>query len=154
MKKLSIFAVAGAIALSATAGFALTEFPIFVGKGEVQEALDWNNRQLQTQAGDLEFALVSVTETTWTCQKDGATNSQERSRETTTAGVVSHSERERNQITGFWLIGFSGETSVETGGPALGSCPTGWSEVVGSRETTDEGSSIRVRYDGGDWFEL
>ncbi|HSK25425.1 MAG TPA: hypothetical protein VK894_00765, partial [Jiangellales bacterium] len=41
----------------------------FVGKGDVQLALGYNNKQLQDNAGSLEFAAVSevVTEVSWIC---------------------------------------------------------------------------------------
>jgi|SRR5215217_6289752 len=103
----------------------------FVGKGDVQTALGWNNKQLQDNAGSLEFTFVSttVTETSWICTNDRNENTQERERTTTTdtTGVVSSVARERNQITGFNLMGFEGTptTTSSTEGPKLNSCPEG-----------------------------
>lgn len=103
----------------------------FVGKGEVQTALGWNNKALQDNAGSLEFALVStvVTEVSWTCTNSNNENTQERERTTTTStqGVVSAVSRERNQITGFTLTGFKGTptTNSTTEGNQLNSCPSG-----------------------------
>jgi hypothetical protein len=118
----------------------------FVGKGDVQLALGWNNKQLQDGADSLVFALASVAETTWECSNTNNSNIQERSRTTTTEGLVSHVARERNQITGFILEGFSGEVMTSTEGNPLGSCPSGpWSFVEGSMETTaSEGSELYV----------
>jgi hypothetical protein len=106
----------------------------FVGKGDVQEVLGWNNKQLQQGASSLEFTFVSetVSEVSWECTNDRNENIQERERTTTTetSGVVSSIARERNQITGFNLDGFK---STETGdpvteGPQVNSCPSGpWS---------------------------
>lgn len=106
----------------------------FVGKGEVQTALGLNNNQLQQQAGTLVFTFESTTvsETTWTCDKDNGPQTQERERTTTTEtqGVVSSIARERNQITGFNLNGFSSSTSEVTfDGPRVGSCPSGWTAI-------------------------
>jgi hypothetical protein len=142
MQKRSIFAAIAAVAVVSTAVYAQTEFPIFVGKGDVQLALGLNNNQLQNAT--LDFAMVSESETSWTCQKDGAANTQVRTRTTSTEGLVSHTERVRNQITGFWLTGVNGSVTVGTDGPALGSCPNGWTEVPESRETTEGGSGITV----------
>src|SRR5215204_1584872 len=96
----------------------------FVGKGDVQTALGWNNKQLQDNAGSLQFTFVSttVTEVSWICTNDRNENTQERERTTTTdtSGVVSSVARERNQITGFNLNGFTGTptTDSSTEGPA------------------------------------
>ncbi len=97
----------------------------FVGKGEVQTALGLNNQQLQT--GSFAFTYAVVSETTWTCSRTnlaGREVVQERSTETTTSGIVSSTARERNQITGFNLTGFS-TSSTTVDGPVVGSCPSG-----------------------------
>jgi hypothetical protein len=106
----------------------------FVGKGDVQQALGWNNKQLQDNAESLAFEATSevVTERSWICTNTNNENTQVRERTTTTSiqGVVSATERERNQITGFNLTGYSGtptESSTTEGNP-LNSCPSGpWS---------------------------
>jgi hypothetical protein len=146
MQKRTFLAAAVLVASITTAAYARTDFPIFVGKGEVQLAMGWNNKALQDaeKSGAIEFSLESVSETTWTCQKDGASNTQERTRATTRKGLTSYTARERNQFTGFWITGFNGAEDVSTDGPALGSCPTGWSEVPDSRETKELGGGILV----------
>jgi len=125
----------GAFSFPTTAFAAVTFDPTsgqgFVGKGDVQTALGWNNKQLQAGAGSLEFTFESttVTERSWICTNDRNENTQERERTTTTetTGVVSSIARERNQITGFNLNGFSGDPteSSTTDGPPLNSCPSG-----------------------------
>lgn len=107
----------------------------FVGKGDVQLALGLNNKQLQEGADSLVFTVESttVTETTWTCDRDAGPQTQERANTetTTTQGVASSVARVKNQITGFSLSGYVGdpETSSETDGPQVGSCPTGWTAI-------------------------
>jgi hypothetical protein len=124
----------------------------FVGKGDVQLAFGWNNKQLQDNAAGVTFESESVTvsEQSWTCTKldrddnpTDQTSERERTTTTTTTGVVSKDLRERNQITGFTLTGYSGSPTITTSteGPKLGTCPTGWvagpvSEPVIVEETT------------------
>ncbi|GGI06095.1 hypothetical protein [Egicoccus halophilus] len=154
----STVAAAAALTFSATAASAAVELDPatgagFVGKGDVQTVLGWNNKQLQDRADALVFTFESVAEVSWSCTKTHeAGNSgkevvtvQERSRVTTTSGVVSHTERVRNQITGFWLTGFAGEaTTVD--GPAIGTCPAEQSGFVfdDNLETVVVGGGLQV----------
>lgn len=143
MFRKSILAGAAALVVVSTAAIAAVTFDPatgtgFVGKGDVQLALNWNNKQLQDGASSLAFTYNSTTEveTTWDCVNTRNENIQERSRTTTstTTGVVSATERVRNQVTGFILSGFSGSTSTSsTSGPPLNSCPNAnSSHVLGS----------------------
>jgi hypothetical protein len=146
------------IGLIATQAFAAVTFDPatgtgFVGKGDVQLALGLNNKQLQDQAGSLQFAAVSttVTEVSWICTNDRNEQTQERARTTTTEtqGVVSSIARERNQITGFNLTGYSGtptQTSTSDG-PAVNSCPGGpWTLTTpaGDPEVVSSSSVLTV----------
>lgn len=97
----------------------------FVGKGEVQTAFGWNNPTLQRNAQGVSFEAVTVTERSWVCDRDAGPQIQERERTTTTTSVLDEETRDRNQVTGFNLLGFDSSTST-TDGPAPGSCPTGW----------------------------
>ncbi len=103
----------------------------FVGKGDVQLAFGWNNRELQNNAAGVTFqaTTIEVTEVSWICTNDRNENTQERERTTTTTiqGILSSVARERNQITGFNLTGYSGEPteSSTTEGPRVDSCPSG-----------------------------
>lgn len=133
----------------------------FVGKGDVQEVFGWNNKALQDNANSVQFRVVTeeVTETTWTCDRDAGPQTQERARTTTTEtqGVVSSVARERNQITGFNLIGYEGTptTTSTTEGPAVGSCPTNWTVTVGpDTETISSETNFQVSNDGTNWFDL
>jgi hypothetical protein len=139
-------AIAACLAV-ATAAYAAVSFDEetgvgFVGKGDVQAALGWNNKQLQDNADDLEFIYASSysTTTTWTCDRNAGPQTQERNNTTTTffEGAVTVVARERNQVTGFILTGFEGTPTASTTsqGPAAGSCPTGWTAIDIVAETT------------------
>lgn len=125
----------GAFSFTTTAYAAVTFDPDtgkgFVGKGDVQEVFGWNNKQLQDNAASVTFTFVSktVSEVSWECTNTNNDKIQERERTTTTetSGVLSSIARERNQITGFNLNGFSSTetTPPVTEGPAVNSCPSG-----------------------------
>jgi hypothetical protein len=133
----------------------------FVGKGDVQIVFGWNNKQLQDNADKVQFRLFSesVSETTWTCKRDAGTQTNERSRTTTSSiqGLLESVARERNQITGFNIQGFDGDPDIdeETDGPAVGSCANGWSVIEGP-DTAVSGSNggLQVSINGTDWFDL
>lgn len=156
MKK--FVAVASGVVLAAVVATAAVNFDPttgtgFVGKGDVQLALGLNNAQLQAQAGSLQFASIStvVTEVSWICTNSNNDNTQERERTTTSSiqGVVSSIARERNQITGFNLTGYSGtptQSSTTEGNP-LNSCPSGpWSLTTpaGAPEVVSSSSALTV----------
>jgi hypothetical protein len=125
----------------------------FVGKGDVQLVLNMNNKQLQDNASSLNFAAVTseVTEVSWTCTNSNNDNTQVRERTTTTSvqGVVSSVARERNQITGFNLTGYSGSAAPvsTTEGNPLNSCPSGpWTLTTpaGAAEVISSTSALTV----------
>ena len=135
MKLNKIFA-AGAIVAFASAALAAVTFDTatgvgFVGKGDVQLALTWNNAALQRNAGGVTFSYDSivVSEVSWECTNEKNDKIQERERTTTssTQGVVTAVARDgKNQITGFNLNGWNGQPTTTVGqteGPALNSCP-------------------------------
>lgn len=152
MKKIVLGAAAAVLAFAAVT-FDPATGTGFVGKGDVQLALGLNNAQLQAQAASLQFASVStvVTEVSWVCTNDRNENTQSRERTTTTSiqGVVSSVARERNQITGFNLTGYSGtptESSTTEGNP-LNSCPSGpWTLTTpaGDPEVVSSSSALTV----------
>jgi hypothetical protein len=148
MRKLYLAMGLALVAMLVAAGavFAAVTFdPVtgtgFVGKGDVQTAFGWNNQQLQQNAGSVSFSATTVSEQSWVCDRDAGPQTQERSRTTTTQGVVSNIARVKNQITGFNLTGYSGTPSSTTEGPALGSCPTGWTAGPISDPVVDEAAS-------------
>jgi hypothetical protein len=163
MKRIAAAAAAAGFALVLSAGSALA-YDLdpatgigFVGKGEVQLAFGWNNKALQDNANLVSFDVSSVTteSSTWTCDRDAGPQTQERSNTTTTTtkGVLESVTRDKKQVTGFLLEGFDGTESVDTesDGPAVGSCPTGWTAidlVTGEPEVGE--SSLYVSFDGGE----
>jgi hypothetical protein len=169
VKLLVLVVLAAVLVLAASAVSAAVTFDAetgtgFVGKGDVQLAFGWNNKALQDNAEDVQFRASSevVTEVSWTCTNTNNDNIQERARTTTTTfeGVVSHTTRERNQITGFTLTGYDGDptTSDTTEGNPLNSCPSGpWSLTTPAGDpvvvSTSEGG-LQVSIDGEAWIEL
>jgi hypothetical protein len=126
----------------------------FVGKGDVQLALGWNNNTLQNNFEKLVFRAITTSDTTWTCTNSNNGNIQERNRTITSGTLLSHEERAKNQVSGFFLDGYEGEPSViDSEGPPLNSCPTNWTYAPGS---TVGGSTaeIEVSFDGGEWILL
>jgi opacity protein-like surface antigen len=165
MKKIMTASVC-AVALASVGVFAAVTFDPptgtgFVGKGDVQLLYGWNNKQLQDNASSVQFqaSTVEVTESTWTCDRDAGPQTLERANTTTTTtqGVVSHIARERNQITGFILLGYDGDPVVETelDGPAVGSCPAGWTAIdLVEGDPAQTAGGLQVSIDGSNWFDL
>jgi hypothetical protein len=156
-----------ALLFATTAAFAAVTFDPatgtgFVGKGDVQLVYEWNNKALQDNADSVKFRASSevVTEVSWVCTKDnGNTNERARTTTTTIEGVVSSVARERNQITGFILNGYSGtvEETEETDGPALNSCPDKWelTTPAGDPEVVSStGGGLEVSIDSVNWKPL
>ena len=132
MRKFAIAAAVAAATIS-TAALALVTFnPAtgtgFVGKGDVQLAYAWNNKQLQDNAGGVSFVYDQTTSyegvCTWTT---GAGTRGERIHNvdhTTSTAVLStvgyearkNSNGKDGSITGFFLNGFG--STVSTGGSA------------------------------------
>lgn len=175
MKSKNLKTTLGIAACLAVAGIAYAAVIVddqgvgFVGKGDVQLKFDWNNAQLQANVGNVKFQIssteVSVTESTWTCDRDGGPQTQERARTTTTTtttqGLLSSVARFKNQVTGFNLNGFNGAPTVTpsttTEGPALNSCPTGWTAIdsVTSDPVTTSTGGLQVSGDNGStWVDL
>ncbi|WP_157991587.1 hypothetical protein [Caldimonas tepidiphila] len=112
----------------------------FIGKGDVQTAFGWNNKELNENAGGVSFETSVTAEHTWICDRDNGPQTQERARDTTTTGLISHVTRDnKRQITGFTLTGFSSSNTTSTG-PQLGSCPTGW--TASAIETTTGATEV------------
>jgi hypothetical protein len=131
----------------------------FVGKGDVQTALGFNNKQLQDNVNNIQFRALKVTETTWTCDRDAGPQTQERASTTSAQSVVDKVARERNQITGFILEGYERdaegnvvETPISHDGPPVGSCPTNWTAINQSSQVIS--STLQVSADGTNFVNL
>jgi hypothetical protein len=166
-KFIGLTAMLAVFALAAPAALAIVDVNDqgegFVGKGDVQLALGYNNKQLQDaeKAQLIRFRISSTEVTEWTCKRDAGTQTQVRHNTTTLQGLASKTAREQSKgkdgpVTGFFLLGFQGDPTEEHDGPAIGSCPEFWSEVDGSRTVTPgEGGGLQVSGDGGaTWVSL
>jgi hypothetical protein len=146
MKMKKFFQAAAALALCATVGvvsYAAVDVDGdgvgFVGKGDVQLALGWNNRKLQDNHGTVAFRANVATEYKWLCANNGGEH--QKTTKTTAFGLVSYAARERNQITGFTLDGFNGTIEeINNGGLDVEECPGNANELVeGSLQVSDSG---------------
>ncbi|MCL7747515.1 hypothetical protein [Halalkalibacter alkaliphilus] len=126
MKKILTGLAAGALAMSlfASSTFAAVSFDSetgkgFVGKGDVQTALGFNNKQLQDNAGELAFTYESVQSfevtvewTTGEGTKGEKTHLVEHKRTSTVTGNVAYDARTAKQVTGFNLTNFGEKTEA------------------------------------------
>jgi hypothetical protein len=158
----AVLAVAASAMVMAAVTFDSGTGTGFVGKGDLQLLYGWNNKGLQDNAASVQFRASSatVTETTWTCDRDAGPQTQERANTTTTTtqGIVSSIARERNQITGFILNGYNGAPQVteEHDGPAIGSCPSMWTaiDLVVGAPVPVPGGGLPFSIDGTNWNPL
>ncbi|MDR7082657.1 hypothetical protein J2X01_001946 [Arthrobacter ginsengisoli] len=165
-------AFAASLALASPAAASVTFDPAtgtgFVGKGDVQTVFEWSNKTLQTHASTVDFRVNSVNETTWTCTKTLTTGNgqtkeivQERRTTTSVQGLVatvprSNSNGKDGPVTGFSLQGYEGTATLETDGPAVGTCPAAPSGFVYDQnaQTAGSGGGLEVTYDGTSWYSI
>lgn len=134
MRKAIWAASAAAVALVSTAALATVTFDTttgvgFVGKGDVQVALNMNNAAVQKAA--LKFTYSDAATYEVFCAKDFDANGpheaytmyKQFNRNRGVSGTVSYEPRSKNQINGFNLIGWDGSVSVD-GDPTV--CPGGF----------------------------
>lgn len=131
----------------------------FVGKGDVQTFFGWNNQRMQANAAYIEFRLESSVTTTWTCTRiqtlgNGGVNeiTQNRHNSSSTQGVFTTEGRNNGggQNTGFNLT-LDGSASVQTDGPAVGSCPANPSGFVydDNAVTVTSGGGLQIMVRSG-----
>jgi hypothetical protein len=148
MKSLAFTALAAVTLNSASAHtsplpikpFAVTFDPAtgtgFVGKGDVQTAFNWNNSQLQKNAGGVAFTYNAVDKYTITCEwttgegtRGEQTHDVDHKKTTSVNSEVLYDARTRNQINGFVLKGYgstlTGGSAPEVGGACPGNPGTG-----------------------------
>jgi hypothetical protein len=138
----------------------------FIGKGDVQLAMDWNNHELQANAYNLTFAINGgVTVTTWDCvhtNPAGHVVRNPRNNTTSLSATLFHEVRanKQGQVTGFFAVGYDPDTaSGNSSGHPLGSCPSGNGSVVDqdSVVVVDSGDATGLSVsadDGASWFAL
>ncbi|MDQ0730294.1 hypothetical protein [Arthrobacter sp. B1I2] len=163
---------AGLFALASPAVATVTFDPAtgagFVGKGDVQLVYGWNNKALQDKAGAVDFRVNSSSETSWTCTKVVVQGNdetrdvvQQRNSSITFQGLVTTVARDNSKgkdgpVTGFYLQGYENGATVETSGPAVGSCPADPSGFVydDNAVTTGSGGGLEVSADGTTWYHI
>jgi hypothetical protein len=136
MKKAIWAASAAAMALVSTAALATVTFDSttgsgFVGKGDVQLALGFNNKQMQDNANSLKFTYSDSATYEVFCAKDFDANRTHEAyteykqfpRTRGVSGAVAYDPRVRSQVTGFRLTGWDGSVTVD-GDPTV--CPGGY----------------------------
>ncbi|WP_051314969.1 hypothetical protein [Alteribacter aurantiacus] len=133
MKKILSGLTAGALAMSLFIGSAFAGGTIdysngqgFVGKGDVQSVLGYNNAQLQQNAEKLKFTYESVDTyeitvewTTGEGTRGEKTHTVEHKRTSTFSSGVDYDTRKAKQVTGFNLTGFD-NVSTEGNIPEVG----------------------------------
>jgi hypothetical protein len=140
-------ALVAAVSVSAMAFGAVTFDPAtgngFVGKGDVQLALGYNNAQLQNAAnsGAISFSYASEVSYSQDCIKENRRQTIEKTFKTTRAvnAAVTGSARKNSQldVTGFNLTGHtsatpSAPTDLCTPGVGQGEDANGWTPADGS----------------------
>jgi hypothetical protein len=120
----------------------------FVGKGDVQTALGWNNAQLQANANGLVFAYGTSTTVAQECRDNVNPNPGQpqwvydtRTDTRSVGNTVAYDARKQNQVSGFFLIGYSGETT--SSGSLQPSCPAGY-EPFGQATVTRVSTVLTV----------
>jgi hypothetical protein len=123
-KKLATLA---ALAVVASAALATVTFDAatgkgFVGKGDVQLALGWNNAMLQSNASGVSFTYEASEDFDITCEWDTGVknivhhvNHRQRSTTLNAAVLVDLRKNRQQDVTGFNLTGFG--STVESGDP-------------------------------------
>jgi hypothetical protein len=100
----------------------------FVGKGDIQVPLGWNNQALQKNAAGLSFTYDAAETYDAVCEWDTVTGGKNskvinhevlRKLHTSVSSAVAYDARVKNQITGFTLKGL-GAVVIEGTAPVLG----------------------------------
>ncbi|MFM6959650.1 MAG: hypothetical protein ACKOW0_01320 [Schleiferiaceae bacterium] len=124
----------------------------FVGKGDVQLCMGWNNAQLQANADSLYFRVAtdSVWEHQWSCTntKSGTTVFKSASSKRVGQSTLTSVARVKKQVTGFHLLGYAvAAPSIHVTGPPVGSCGSS-PNVVASAVTSsllEASTSMQVK---------
>jgi hypothetical protein len=116
----------------------------FVGKGDVQSAFGWNNAALQQNYSGVTFTFRTDVTYSATCTyiTDAGTVEEETHEitdeiETDLTSYISSQARTRNQVTGFFLTGYSGEVLLGEGTPVVGAPCLGAEGIVGTWTEVD-----------------
>ncbi|RSD22323.1 hypothetical protein [Mesobacillus subterraneus] len=156
MKKVLAGLAAGALAMGIFASTSFAAVTVdesgngFVGKGDVQQALGWNNAQLQKNAESLLFTYETVTAYEVTVEwitgegtKGEKKHIVEHKHTANLSATVDYNARKSNQFTGFYLNGH--KDAFEGKQPAVGDEYPGKSgHIVTSVELVSSTSTLYV----------
>lgn len=165
LKKLTILlAVAMASLVAASAAFAYTmdaEGKGFVGKGEVQTLLGFNNRDMQAAHQQVTFEYVASStyefDCEWTTGNRNVTRHVNTKEATTQVNAVVDAEsRKTGQWTGWNLLGFSGGAANPVAEPTDADCGAVGNEmktiVPGSVELISSSGGLYALYNGASYL--
>ncbi len=151
-----------AMLVASTAAMAAVQFDPtngtgFIGKGDVQLAFGWNNKELQSNASGVTFTYTEETEYEAVCTwvtgegtRGEKTHNVKHKKSSDVTSTVDYDPRVKNQITGFTLKGFGASTS-EGEEPVVGGACQGegaggtWSSVT---ELGSSGGELFVNHGG------
>jgi hypothetical protein len=133
----------------------------FVGKGDIQLVMMWNNEQLQSNAGKLRFRMLAGGGSSWKCEGVNAAGKALVNVQENDFGLASEvgfdpRKNRAGQVTGFYLRGANGQV----GHTAVGMCPnaSGWQVrptlVPDSIVYSGGEPALQFSADGETWFEL
>jgi len=152
-----------AMLVASTAAIAAVQFDPttgtgFVGKGDVQLAFGWNNKQLQTNAKDVTFSYNATDTYDVTIEFDSGNPDKPKTithhtvtqdKATNVSSSVAFDPRVKNQITGFNLTGLGSTTTTGDQIPAVGdSCPNGFNCVVTDVQLVSSTGALYANYGG------
>jgi hypothetical protein len=168
--KFSLRALLGTVLVIAmvTPSLAMVEFDPetgtgFVGKGDVQTALGWNNAALQRNVSEIMFSYnaVNVYNVTvkWETTTGGKnpkiiTHSNVHEINVAVNGSVQHEERVHKQVDGFIMTGFIGEPAATGSIPAVGDVfnpnngAAGAKKYITAIELVSSTGGMYVNFDG------
>lgn len=168
MRKFAIAAAVAAATISSAALALVTFDPAtgtgFVGKGDVQLAYGWNNKQLQDNAGGVGFVYDQTTSYTAVCTwttgegtRGERTHNVDHNTSTAVLSSVAYEARKNSNgkdgsITGFFLNGFGATTTTGGEAPVVGASCHGNEGHDGVWSSVSDGTStggLSVTYGGG-----
>ena len=165
LKKLTILlAVAMTALVGASAAFAYTmdaDGKGFVGKGEVQTVLGFNNKQMQAAHTAVTFNYVASTTYEFDCEWDTGTKNithHVNTKEATTQvnAAVASDSRKTGQWTGWNLLGFSGGAANPVAEPTDADCGAEGNAmktiVPGSVELISSSGSLYAVHNGASYL--
>ena len=128
----------------------------FVGKGDVQLAFGWNNKQLQTNASGVTFTYNTIDTyeavCTWTTgegTRGEKTHNISHEQSTAVSSAIAYDTRVKNQITGFNLTGLGATTSTGEVPVVGGACQGGGLDATWTSVTqTGSSGGLYANYGG------